>query len=949
MGMRLLPKPSDAFVGRVEEIKRIRDFFSKRRLFFLEGIEGIGKTSLALSLANSLDEEKPDRVFWIPCKSGWQADSFLNEILAWLPGEARAAFAQWEEGSASGIHERLMFLVNLLNRHGAMVFVDDLHLLESEYFPEILSILKTYLRDSRFFFSIRERPPLAPMEILDIFEEKLEGLSAADGLALFENLLESHGYALRPHIHVLEAAVSKMAGHPLLIKTFAALVMEGLGDPAEMMEKLPDFFKEMESSLFQRIMDGLSSEEVELLRLLSVSRIPLPRELTGEPRLREKLERRFLLSRDEKGRLSIHGLIREYILKGLAREGTVPIHGQLADYFRTFLEKGDGDLDLAREVLYHYFQAQRLDDARNLLMAWGGTMCSRGYYEEVLRFTALAGPSDFRLGILRANVLSILGRWEEGIQLLKEMEESLEDRQQLAEVRSALAGAYMNTGRLGLSLKYYEKVLAVFRASGDLTGAMKALNYITFIHGFRSEREKAMAYSNEALDIARRSGHEAALAHGLRMLGVILLESNRFEEALEVSRECLEKARALGSLRLICWARLNMCNALLGLGRIKEALECCEESLVSGIGSYDSQVIGFSRLALARIHREEGALESSVSDLAEARTNFIRQGNFLGEAFVKHLLALLYLELGKRKEAENLLRETLEAAIKDEHCALEILARESLAHLCLERGEAKAAADFAGKNLESLAHIEREESRGEAALILAEAAWRQREQKKVEHLLKLAIETGEKFRLPSLTARALFLAGHISGEKADSRAARIEEARAILEGLGGSRKRLAQRYFERIEQLTKEKYFIKTRQGERIVQRDDVESLRARMDEFTFFVDLPRKIIWERDKGNLDLFGKRILSTLLIFLVRNAGRGFTQEQLFSSVWGYEFDDLTSAGEVRKNISRLRDLVEPDRKNCRYIRLAEGLMKEKGKYFFDINQDFCFIEELREGG
>jgi hypothetical protein len=67
------------------------------------------------------------------------------------------------------------------------------------------------------------------------------------------------------------------------------------------------------------------------------------------------------------------------------------------------------------------------------------------------------------------------------------------------------------------------------------------------------------------------------------------------------------------------------------------------------------------------------------------------------------------------------------------------------------------------------------------------------------------------------------------------------------------------------------------------------------------------------------------------------------------VWGYEFDDLTSAGEVRKNISRLRDLVEPDRKNCRYIRLAEGLMKEKGKYFFDINQDFCFIEELREGG
>jgi len=946
--MRLLPKAPDTFVGRVEELARIRGFFSKRRLFFLEGLEGVGKTSLALTLANGLEERSPGRVFWVQCRAGWQADSFLHEILAWLPEEARESFVRGEERSPSGIQDRFLRLVSLINSHGASVFVDDLQYLESGYLSELLSLLETYLRNSLFFFITRERPKLAPMERLEIFEERLEGLGAAEGLSLLENILASHGHDPSAHRDVLEGAAKKLGGHPLLIRTFAALILEGLGEPGAMLENLPDFFQEMERDLFQKIMEGLAPEELALLRLLSVSRVPLPRELTGEPHLREKLERRFLLLRDEKGRFFTHSLIREFILRGLEKEGAVPIHSRLADHFREYLDRGDGDPELAREVLFHYFQAERPGEAGGLLLAWGGRMCSHGYYEELLRSTASLGASSFRLGILRANVLSILGRGGEGVRLLEDLEKGLSDEGQRAEVRMALAGAYLNMGRLGSALEYYLKALDVLKASGDGRGSVKALNYITFIHGFRSERSKAFARSDEALGLARELKDDAALAHALRMRAVALLESGRHEEALEASRQGLEKARDLGSLRLTCWSLLNLGNALMGLGRLDEARAPFEESLASGRSSFDSLVIGFSCIALARLHRETGALEDARAALAEAGANFLKQGNCLGEASTKSLLAALFLELDRRKEAESLLKETVETAAINQHFALEIAARESLAHLHLEKGEAKEAAALVEMNLERLPLVEREESEGEARLVLAEAFWRLRETKKMAQNLKLACKTGKERDLPFLTARALFLAGSISAENADTRAAWMEEAGAVLERLSGSRRRLARRYFDRIERLAREKYFVKTREGERIAERDEVESLRARRDEFTFFFDLAARSVWEKEKGEVEIFGKRILSTLLIFLVKNAGRGFTQEQLFTSVWGYEFDDLTSPGEVRKNISRLRDLIEPDRRNSRYVRLAEGFMKEKGKYFFDMNRDFCFVEEMREG-
>ena len=61
---------------------------------------------------------------------------------------------------------------------------------------------------------------------------------------------------------------------------------------------------------------------------------------------------------------------------------------------------------------------------------------------------------------------------------------------------------------------------------------------------------------------------------------------------------------------------------------------------------------------------------------------------------------------------------------------------------------------------------------------------------------------------------------------------------------------------------------------------------------------------------------------LLLYLVRNKGYVRSRDQLLSSVWDYEFSGDTRIVDV--HISRVRDKIEKDSKNPKYIRTIRGL-------------------------
>jgi DNA-binding response OmpR family regulator len=87
------------------------------------------------------------------------------------------------------------------------------------------------------------------------------------------------------------------------------------------------------------------------------------------------------------------------------------------------------------------------------------------------------------------------------------------------------------------------------------------------------------------------------------------------------------------------------------------------------------------------------------------------------------------------------------------------------------------------------------------------------------------------------------------------------------------------------------------------------------------------------DYLSIDLFEHRVLVNglpvklsakeygILAYMVENAGRLLTTSQILENVWGYEYRD--ESDYVRVYMTHLRQKLEPDPKNCKYIETEHG--------------------------
>ena len=109
--------------------------------------------------------------------------------------------------------------------------------------------------------------------------------------------------------------------------------------------------------------------------------------------------------------------------------------------------------------------------------------------------------------------------------------------------------------------------------------------------------------------------------------------------------------------------------------------------------------------------------------------------------------------------------------------------------------------------------------------------------------------------------------------------------------------------------------------------RLDLKSQEQKIKSYEIILDKNNKSVVEKDKGCVNFKNQFILWDILTLLVLNPGKVYSKQKLAELIWKQDYSPLTHDNKIYVTIKRLRELVEADSSNPRYI------FRSKDGYYF----------------
>lgn len=282
--------------GRQAELTQLKQWLNQERcqLVALLGIGGVGKTTLAATLAKALAPGF-DKVIWRSLLNAPPLDELLRGV---LPKIAQQPLAELP----TSLDEQLTLLLHELRQQRCLLVLDNLEsILQAEGFGQMRAGYEGYaqlmrqLAESRhnscLLLTSRERPQgMARWEedLSWVRSLRLEGLDATAGQAM----LKARG--LSGQMNDVHALVQRYSGHPLALKLVAETVQELFGGAIDdfLQEAAPIFddIRAMLDAQFER----LSPLEQELLFWLAIEREPVAAATLRDDLVQKETARTFL-------------------------------------------------------------------------------------------------------------------------------------------------------------------------------------------------------------------------------------------------------------------------------------------------------------------------------------------------------------------------------------------------------------------------------------------------------------------------------------------------------------------------------------------------------------------------------------------------------------------------------------------------------------------------------
>jgi tetratricopeptide (TPR) repeat protein len=676
-----LPADTAAFTGRSGALEQITAMVAGAAgaggliaVGAIDGMPGVGKTSLAVHVAHALAARFPDRQMFIdlhahtPGREPVRPEDALAGLLAttgvdptYLPGDLDGRAAMWRDRMAG--QRALLVLDNaassgqvtpLLPGGGCLVLVTSRrHLgdLPGAVTPVLLDVLLPEEAEEMF-------TRLAPRAAAG-----RDGVEEVVGLAGFLPLaisLLARVFARHPSWIVADLAAETRAG----LLTMAA-EKDSIAAAFEVSYRHLDGASERLFRLLGvhpgEVIDGYAAAALAGIRLREAVRL-----LDG-------LHQEGLVTEAGHRRYGMHDLLRRY-----ARDlAAAPAHAadsqtaieRLLDYYQ--YTSAQAGISLARQVrpgpapaFPAAAEIPALEDAGQAL-AWA--RADRACLLACLDLAVRTGRTA-RVVALTAGLAALLwrdGPWAEAVirhNGAVEAARCVSDRLGEANALTDVGTVLRLTGDHGGAAEALHEALDIYRDFGDRLGEANALDNLAVVRLMTGDHREAAGALEEALGIYRGLGDQLGEANALTGLGTVLRLTGDHQAAAGALGEALGIYRGLGN-------RLGEANALLYLGIVREvtgdyrgAAGVLGEALgiCRGLGERLGEANAL--LHLVTMRRVTGDCQGAAGVLEEALGIYRDLGNRLGETEALNEQGTLDRVRGDLASAQECHRQALELA-----------------------------------------------------------------------------------------------------------------------------------------------------------------------------------------------------------------------------------------------------------------------------------------------